>query len=322
LIARQRAWSIIVLVPALVSSALFVYGFVAWTGWASLTDWNTMRRVTGFFPDADIIGLDNYRAVFGNPRFWTNDVFANLVFTLVFVVGCIAMGLLLAILIDQHIRGESIFRSIFLFPMALSFVVTGTVWAWILNPTTGINVIFDAVGISAIRDALLGVPFLAPLWQALDSFRVDLMRPGLTADPRAVIGAIGIAAVWQMSGFVMALYLAGLRGVSDELREAGRMDGASEVGIYRHIVVPLLRPITVSAIVLLGYVSLKMFDLVFVLTRGGPALASDLPSIFMFETTFRGSQWARGAAVAILMFLASAVLVVPYLRYELRRPAR
>ncbi len=100
------------------------------------------------------------------------------------------------------------------------------------------------------------------------------------------------------------------------------MDGASEVGIYRHIVVPLLRPITVSAIVLLGYVSLKMFDLVFVLTRGGPALASDLPSIFMFETTFRGSQWARGAAVAILMFLASAVLVVPYLRYELRRPAR
>jgi glucose/mannose transport system permease protein len=319
LITRQRAWSLIVLLPALVSSALFVYGFVAWTGWASLTDWNTMRRVTGLVPDAPLVGLDNYRAVFQNPRFWTNDVFANLVFTLVFVVGCIAMGLLLAILIDQHIRGESIFRSIFLFPMALSFVVTGTVWAWILNPTTGINVILDAVGISAVRDALLGVPFLAPLWQVLDTLRIDLARPGLTADPRAVIGAIGLAAIWQMSGFVMALYLAGLRGISDDLREAGRVDGASELGIYRRIVVPLLRPITISAVVLLGYVSLKMFDLVFVLTRGGPALASDLPSIFMFETTFRASQWARGAAVAVLMFLVSAFLIVPYIRYELRR---
>jgi glucose/mannose transport system permease protein len=122
-----------------------------------------------------------------------------------------------------------------------------------------------------------------------------------------------------MSGFVMALYLAGLRGVSEELKEAGRMDGASEVGIYRRIVIPLLRPITVSAIVLLGYVSLKMFDLVFVLTRGGPALSSDLPSIFMFETTFKGNQWARGAAVAVLMLLASAVVVVPYIRSELRK---
>jgi len=117
----------------------------------------------------------------------------------------------------------------------------------------------------------------------------------------------------------MALYLAGLRGVSDELREAGRMDGASEISIYRRIVIPLLRPITVSAIVLLGYVSLKMFDLVFVLTHGGPALSSDLPSIFMFETTFKSNQLARGAAVAVLMLLASAVVVVPYIRSELRQ---
>ena len=160
---------------------------------------------------------------------------------------------------------------------------------------------------------------LQPLWGLLDSLRIDMLRPGMTADPRAVLGAIGIAAIWQMSGFVMALYLAGLRGVSDELREAGRMDGASEVSIYRRIVLPLLRPITVSAIVLLGYVSLKMFDLVFVLTHGGPALSSDLPSIFMFETTFRSNQWARGAAVAVLMLLASAVIVVPYIRSELRQ---
>jgi glucose/mannose transport system permease protein len=316
---RQRLWAIAVLVPALVSTAIFVYGFVLWTGYASLTDWNTMKRVKGFLPDSPYVGLDNYQAVFQTPRFWTNDVFTTVVFTVLFVGGCIVMGLLLAILVDQHIRGESIFRSIFLFPMALSFVVTGTVWAWILNPTKGVNVLLDATGVSGIRDALLGIAILQPLWSALDSLRVDMLRPGMTADPRAVLGAIGIAAIWQMSGFVMALYLAGLRGVSDELKEAGRMDGASEIGIYRRIVIPLLRPITVSAIVLLGYVSLKMFDLVFVLTRGGPALSSDLPSIFMFETTFKGNQWARGAAVAVLMLLASAVVVVPYIRSELRK---
>jgi glucose/mannose transport system permease protein len=319
---RQKAWAAIVLVPALLSSALFVYGFVVWTGWTSLLDWNTLKRVNGFLPDSPFIGFDNYKAVFATPRFWTNDVFVNLVFTFVFVGGCIAVGLLLAILVDQKIRGEAVFRSIFLFPMALSFVVTGTVWAWILNPNQGINVILDAAGIGTVRHALLDVPVLQPLWNLLDSLRVNVVRPGLTADPRAVLGALGIAAVWQMSGFVMALYLAGLRGVSDELREAGRVDGASELKIYRHIVVPQLRPITVTAIVLLGYTSLKMFDLVFVLTKGGPALSSDLPSIFMWETTFKSHQTARGAAVAVLMLAAAAALILPYVRGELRRTAR
>jgi glucose/mannose transport system permease protein len=314
----QKAWSVIVLVPALASSALFVYGFLAWTGWTSLTDWNQMRRITGFLPPGKLTGLGNYEAIFATPRFWTNDVFNNIVFTVIFVGGAILTGLLLAILIDERIRGESVLRSIFLLPMALSFVVTGTIWAWILNPTSGVNVLIEGTVIDDIRMGLLEVPFLQPVWGILDDLRVNVLRPGLTADPRAVIGAIGIAAVWQMSGFVMALYLAGLRGINEELREAARVDGASEARVYRHIIIPLLRPITISAVVLLGYVSLKMFDLVFVLTRGGPALASDLPSIFMFDTTFRSQQFARGAAVAMIMFIASAVLVVPYLWGQLR----
>lgn len=320
--SRQKAWAVIVLVPALVSTALFVYGFLAWTGWTSLTDWNQMRRVTGFLPPGQVTGLDNYEAIFSTPRFWTNDIYNNVVFTIIFVGGCVVTGLLLAILIDQRIRGEAIFRSIFLLPMALSFVVTGTIWAWILNPTNGLNMLIDGTVIDDLRVGLLGVPFLQPLWGVLDELRINILRPGLTADPRAVIGAIGIAAVWQMSGFVMALYLAGLRSINDELREAARVDGASESRIYRHIVIPLLRPITVSAIVLLGYVSLKMFDLVFVLTRGGPALSSDLPSIFMFDTTFRSQLFSQGAAVATIMFIVSAVFVVPYLWAQLRqRPA-
>ncbi len=315
---RQKIWAGIVLVPAVLSTALFVYGFLAWTGWTSLTDWNQMRRVTGFLPPGSYSGLDNYEAIFATPRFWTNDIFNNIVFTVIFVGGCVLLGLLLAILIDQHIRGEAVFRSIFLLPMALSFVVTGTIWAWILNPTNGINVLLEGTVVADLRQALLDVPFLQPLWSVLDDLRINILRPGMTADPRAVIGAVGMAAIWQMSGFVMALYLAGLRGVSDELREAARVDGASEPRIYRHIIVPLLRPITISAIVLLGYMSLKMFDLVFVLTRGGPALASDLPSIFMFDTTFRSQAFAQGAAVATVMFLASAVFIVPYLYGQLR----
>ena len=305
--------------PAIASTALFVYGFVAWTGWTSLTDWNQMRRVTGFLPPGALTGFDNYEAIFATPRFWPNDIFNNVVFTIIFVIGAVGAGLLLAILIDQRIRGEAILRSIFLLPMALSFVVTGTIWAWILNPTNGVNVLIEGTVIDDLRRLLLDVPFLQPLWGILDDLRVNVLRPGLTADPRAVIGAIGIAAVWQMSGFVMALYLAGLRGINDELREAARVDGASEPRIYRHIVIPLLRPITVSAIVLLGYVSLKMFDLVFVLTRGGPALSSDLPSIFMFDTTFRSQLFAQGAAVATIMFIVSAVLVGPYIWAQLRQ---
>ena len=267
---------------------------------------STPSRINGFLPDSPFTGLDNYRAIFATPRFWTNDVFVNIVFTVVFVGGCIAVGLVLAILVDQHIRAELVFRSIFLFPMALSFVVTGTVWAWILNPNQGINVLLDPLGIDALRRTLLDIAFLQPLWSLLDTLRINVVRPGLTADPRAVVGAVARAAIWQMSGFVMALYLAGLRGVPDELREAGRVDGASEVQIYRRIVIPQLRPVTVTAMVLLGYTSLKMFDLVFVLTKGGPALASDLPSIFMWETTFKGHQTAHGAAVAVLMLVAAA----------------
>jgi glucose/mannose transport system permease protein len=315
---RERAWAVIVLVPALVSTAIFVYGFVAWTGWASLTDWNQMRRVDGFVPPGTVTGVDNYEAIFSTPRFWTNDIYNNAVFTLAFVLGAVVLGLLLAILIDQRLRGEAILRSIFLLPMALSFVVTGTIWAWILNPTSGLNVLIEGTLVADLRTALLEAPVLQPIWSVLDALRLNIVRPGLTADPRAVIGAIAVAAVWQMSGFVMALYLAGLRAINDELREAARVDGATEPQLYRRIVIPLLRPITVSAVVLLGYVSLKMFDLVFVMTRGGPALASDLPSIFMFDTTFRSLTVARGAAVAMVMFIVSAILIVPYIWNQLQ----
>lgn len=319
---RTRALPVLVVLPAIAASLLFVYGFIAWTAYASVTGWNQIKPLRNFLPDFPIVGLDNYASLFATPRFWPNDVVNNAVFTVGFVVLSLVLGLVLAILLDQRIRGETLFRNLFLLPMSLSFVVTGTIWAWIFNPNIGINQLLDPFGLDAIRKGLLGIGLLAPLWDALDALHVNILRPGLTADPRAALGAVVIAAVWQMSGFVMAMFLAGLRGIPDEVREAARVDGASELQIYRRILIPLLRPIMISVVVLLGYISLKIFDLVFVMTRGGPGVSSDFPSIFLFDSAFKGNLWARGAAIAVVMLIVSAIIVLPYLRWQLRSERR
>ncbi|MDQ7844286.1 MAG: sugar ABC transporter permease, partial [Armatimonadota bacterium] len=203
------------------------------------------------------------------------------------------LGLLLAVLLDQRVRGEGFFRNVYLFPMSISFIVSGTAWQWLLNPSTGVNLLLEMAGLGRLRS------------------------PWFT-DPKIAIYSVVLAAVWQMSGFTMAMYLAGLRGISDELREAARVDGASEWQLYRHVILPLLNPITLSAVIVLGHISLKIFDLVFAMTGSGPAFSTDVPGIFMFETTFRGNRFAEGAAVAIVMLLMVAVVVIPYLVWSAR----
>lgn len=319
---RTRAAPVLILVPAMVASFVFVYAFIAWTGFASITSWNQIKALKNFLPDFPIVGLDNYASLFNTPRFWPNDLVNNAVFTVGFVGLSLVVGLMLAILLDQRIRGESFFRNLFLLPMSLSYVVTGTIWSWIFNPHIGINQLLDPFGFGRFRNELLGIGFLSPFWGFLDALHVNIVRPGLTADTRAALGAIVVAAVWQTSGFVMAMFLAGLRGISDDLREAARVDGASEAQIYRRILIPLLRPVLVSVVVLLGYLSLKIFDLVFVTTHGGPGVSSDFPSILLFDSAFKGNLWARGAAIATVMLIASAVIVVPYLRSQLRQELR
>lgn len=281
------------LLPSFLLIVIFVYGFIGWTGYVSLSNWNSL------IPDFSFAGLKNYMYLFSDFRFQA-DLRNTLFFTILFIGLVILFGLSLAILLDQKLKGESIFRNIFFFPMALSFVVTGVVWQWLLNPSTGINLVLNTFGIT-------------PKWYTdtniLAGFQWGQIEFGL---PAALI-AVGIAAVWQMTGFSLAMYIAGLRAIPDETKEAARMDGASEFQIYRQIILPQLRPITVSVIIIMAHISLKIFDLIYSMTGPGANFVTDVPGVYMFETTFRGNYYANGAAIAIIMLLSVAIFIVPYL---------
>ncbi|SFB01796.1 carbohydrate ABC transporter membrane protein 1, CUT1 family (TC 3.A.1.1.-) [Lentibacillus halodurans] len=281
------------LIPSIILILVFVYGFIGWTGYVSVSNWNTLT------PDFSFAGLKNYIYLFQDFRFQA-DLRNTVFFTIFFIGLVIVMGLGLGILIDQKLKGESFFRNIFLFPMALSFIVTGVVWQWLLNPSTGINQFFQFFGIT-------------PKWYTdtniLAGFEWGKIEFGV---PVAII-AVVIAAVWQMTGFSLAMYLAGLRGIPNELREAARMDGASEFQIYRKVVIPMLMPITVSVIIIMAHISLKIFDLIYAMTGSGANFVTDVPAVYMYEATFKGNYYANGAAIAIIMLLVVAVFIIPYL---------
>lgn len=286
---KDRYLSIILISPSILAVLIFVYGFIGWSIRVSLSNWK------GLNPDYTWAGLKNYTALFSDPRFHV-DVRNTLIFTFVFVFGSIILGFFLAVMLDQGLKGEGIFRSIFLFPMAISYIVTGVVWRWLMNPAegsrmSGLNLLFSSMNLD----------FLVNRWHTT---------------PTWGIAAIALAAIWQMSGYTMALYLAGLRAIPHELREAARIDGASEFQIYRRIILPLLTPISLSALIILGHMSLKVFDLI--IAMAGKQLPLDVPSIYMWQTTFDGLFYSRGAAIGILLLISVAVLIIPYIRYTLK----
>ncbi len=286
----DRILSLLLIAPSVIAIAIFVYGFIAFTGFASFTKWNSL------LPDFTWVGLYNFQKLFDTTRFQI-DLRNTLTFTVLFLVFCLALGFILAVLLDQRIRGEAIFRNIYLFPLAVSYIVTGVIWRWLLNPgsaelgATGVNLLLDNIGLGFLKN-------------------------GWYTDPNIGIKAVVLAATWQMSGYVMAMYLAGLRGIPEDLREAARVDGANEFQVYRHVVLPLVQPITLGAIIILGHMSLKIFDLVVSMTGPGPGFSSDVPAFYMFDTTFRGSNFAQGAGIAIILLVTVAVLIVPYLLYS------
>jgi len=273
--------------PSIVLIAIFVYAFIGYTAFVSTTKWY------GIVPDYTSAALTQYTDLFGLPRFQA-DISNTVEFTVLFLAACILLGFGAAVLLDQHVRGTILFQNIFLFPLAISFVVTGTVWRWILNPNFGINLLLDEVHLGVLKS-----PWLA--------------------DTRTALFGLVIAAAWQMSGFCMAMFLAGLRAIPDELREAARVDGAGEGRIFLHVILPLMRPITLSAIIILGHISLKIFDLVYVMTFGGPGFATDMPSLYMWVAVFRQNLYGRGAAIAMVLLFMVALLIIPYLIWSLRQ---
>ena len=286
---------ILFITPSIVAVGIFIYGFIGWTGFISFTKWNDV------LPDYTLVGFENYRKLFTNMRFQI-DLQNTLVFTVIFVTSCLLIGLLLAVLIDQRIKGEGIFRNLFLLPMSVSFIVSGVIWHWLFNPGSiqlgniGVNQLFEKVGLN----------FLICGWYT---------------DPNIGIKAVAIAAIWQFSGYTMALYLAGLRGIPLELREAAAIDGASKWKIFYYITLPFLKPITFGAIIILGHISLKIFDLVVAMTGSGPAFSCDVPAFFMYDTTFRGNHFAQGASIAIILLLLVSLLIIPYLITTFRKEA-
>ena len=292
---KDRFLSIILISPSILAVLIFVYGFIAWSVRVSFSAWKGLR------PDYTWVALKNYIELFSDPRFHV-DVRNTLIFTGVFVAGSILLGFLMAVMLDQGLRGESFFRSLFLFPMAISYIVTGVVWRWLMNPAEG--------------DRMSGLNLL--FLYVIKIFNPDTQFNGFTWHTTETwgIAAIALAAIWQMSGYTMAIYLAGLRSIPDELREAARIDGASEFAIYRHIILPLLSPVTLSALIILGHMSLKVFDLI--IAVAGKQLPLDVPAIYMWQTTFDGLFYGRGAAIGILLLISVAVLIIPYIRYTLR----
>ncbi len=283
---NETVLSIALLLPSILAIAIFVYGFIGWSVRVSFSQWK------GLLPDYTWVGLKQYYNLFNNDPRFAIDVRNTAVFTVGFILGCLVIGLGLAILLDQRLKGEALFRGIFLFPMSISFIASGVVWAWLMNPATGnrltgINMIFHTLHL----DSLISLWYTNP-------------------QPWGMVFTV-IPAVWQLSGFTMALYLGGIRSISDDLREAARVDGATEFEIYRYIILPMLQPVTLSAVIILGHMSLKIFDLIVALGKGDIRL--DVPGIYMWTTTFAANNYAQGAAIGVLMLVSVAILVVPYL---------
>ncbi|MGD0723400.1 MAG: sugar ABC transporter permease, partial [Roseiarcus sp.] len=248
----QDALPKLVLAPSFALVMFFVYGFILWTLYLSFTN-------SRAFTSTNLVGLASYQKLWtwtfetDPPSSWYTAIVNMGLFGGLYVVFCLALGLTLAILLDQKIRGEGFLRPIYLYPLALSFIVTGTAWKLFLDPGIGLE--------KAVHD-----------W-GWTSFKFDWV-----VNPRMMIYCVAIAGIWASSGFVMALFLAGLRGIDGEILKAAQIDGASGFAMYRRIVIPIMRPVFLSALIILTHLAIKSYDLVLSVTGKNPGGAAELPS--------------------------------------------
>ena len=277
--------------PSIVAVAIFVYGMIAWTVRISLTN-----RISASIKEPKFVGLQNYRDLLTDSRF--THAFENLLkFTVVFIVGTTIAGFIMALLLEKGIKGEGFFRSFYLYPLAISFIAMGTVWNWLLNS----NVDADAGGLNLLLQKV-GLGFLQNPWYLSES---------------GAAYALALPAIWQMAGYILALFLAGFRGIPDDLREAARVDGASEAKIYRLVLLPQLTPTLFTVLIILGHVSMKIFDLV--IGINGKSYVTQVVAVYMWEATFDQRNYAKGTAIAMVLLIMIALIIVPYLRWVVKQ---
>ena len=299
---KESLVSLAILSPSIITLAVFVYGFIGRSVQISLLDWNTFAKFIRKVKD--YVGLQNYINLFREARFQT-DLWNTLYFTLFFILGCLVIGIFLSLILNNKPKGGYLFQNLFLFPMAISFVVTGTVWRWIFAPgrlpnnPRGINLLFQQLGFERLQWGWFTSTF------SFLNFNVALI-------------AVIIAAVWQFSGYTMAMWLAGLRGIDEQLIEAARIDGASKWQVFSQILFPIQKAITLSAVIILAHVSLKAFALIYSMTGSGPNNVTDIPAVYMFEATFRSNRYSTGSAIAIVLLMLVGVLIIPYLIHSFK----
>lgn len=290
MLTKVRSWGppLLLISPTLLLLGVFVYGLIGVNINTSLTD-NIRGQTTGY------VGLENYTSLFSDDTFVYS--LRNLaMYTVTFLVGTLFFGFVWAWLLERGMRGEGIFRTVYLFPMAVSFVASGVVWRWLLNSNTG--------------DRASG------LNRGLENIGLGFLQNSWWTDETWGILAIAMPAIWQLSGYIMALFLAGFRGVPDELREAARMDGASEWKLYRHVIFPQLSPVALSAIIIIGHMSLKVFDLI-MSVAGQTNYTTQVPATQMWLAFTKG-EYAVAAAIGTVMLVVVAVMIVPYLVHNYR----
>lgn len=280
---RERIALFASLSPAFVITLIGTFVFLFWTVLMSFTD-------STLFPSTNITGVENYFKIWRFPR-WQTAVSNLFLFAPLYIIVCGVLGVGLAILVDQQVKGENVFRTIYLYPMAVSFVVAGTVWRWILNPSTGIENLAHGLGFE------------------------HMVFDWITRKDRALYCVV-IAQAWQHAGFVMALVLAGLRTVNRDIINAAMVDGARMPTIYRRIILPSIAPIFVAVFFILSQWALKAFDIILALTEGGPGYATDVPSIFVRDMMFSRGQIGMASVAAVYMLLLLAILMALYFGYQ------
>ena len=271
----------------LVASVIFVGG-TAWTVFYSFTNSRLLPRLS-------FVGLDQYYRLWSAPR-WLISIENLVTYGILSLIFSLLIGFVLAALLDQKIRFENTFRTIYLYPFALSFIVTGVIWQWILNPDFGVQHVVRGFG-----------------WESFT------FNPLYTQE--IVIYGILFAGLWQGTGLVMCLMLAGLRGIDQEIWKAARIDGIPMWKTYLFIVIPMMRPVFITTLVIIASGIVRVYDLVVAQTSGGPALASEVPAKYVYDYMFAAQNLGQGFAASTMMLLTVAIVIVPwaYLEFGRRR---